>query len=87
MTFVKEFTRFFHTRSDSNADEIRSYLFGLMQAKRGAKNLERMEEHVPDFNYQAVHNTMSRCDQSRTACSTQSRTAHFLVLIASAAMR
>ena len=30
---------------------------------------------------------MSRCDQSRTACSTQSRTAHFLVLIASAAMR
>jgi len=59
VTFVKEFTRFFHTRSDSNADEIRSYLFGLMQAKRGAKNLERMEEHVPDFNYQAVHNTIA----------------------------
>ena len=51
MSYVKEFTRFFHTRSDSNADEVRAYLSGLMQAKRGAKNLERMEEHVPDFNY------------------------------------
>ena len=30
-----------------------------MQAKRGAKNLERMEEHVPDFKYQSVHNTIS----------------------------
>ena len=59
MSYVKEFTRFFHTRSDSNADEVRAYLSGLMQAKRGAKNLERMEEHVPDFNYQAVHNTIS----------------------------
>ena len=59
MSYVKEFTRFFHTRSDSNADEVRAYLSGLMQAKRGAKNLERMEEHVPDFNYQAVHNTIA----------------------------
>ena len=59
MSFVKNFTRFFHTRSDSNTVEINAYLFGLMQAKRGAKNLERMEEHVPDFNYQAVHNTIS----------------------------
>ena len=59
MSFVKDFTRFFHTRSDSNTAEINAYLFGLMQAKRGAKNLERMEEHVPDFNYQAVHNTIS----------------------------
>ena len=56
---MKDFSRFFHTRSDSNTLEIRGYLFGLMQAKRGAKNLERMEEHVPDFNYQSVHNTIS----------------------------
>ena len=59
MSFVKDFTRFFHTRSDSNTAEINAYLFGLMQAKRGAKNIERMEEHVPDFNYQAVHNTIT----------------------------
>ena len=59
MSFVKDFARFFRTRSDHNTDEIRGYLFGLMQSKRGAKNIERMEEHVPDFNYQSVHNTIS----------------------------
>lgn len=30
-----------------------------MQTKHGAKNMERMEEHVPDFNYQNVQNTIS----------------------------
>lgn len=56
---MKDFADLFRTRSDSNASEIRGYLFGLMQAKRGAKNLERMEEHVQEFNYQSVHNTIS----------------------------
>lgn len=59
MPFVKDFSRFFRSRSDGNIVEIQGYVCGLMQAKRGAKNLERMEEHVPDFNYQAVHNTIS----------------------------
>jgi hypothetical protein len=35
--FVKDFGDFFRTRSDNNLTEIRGYLFGLMQAKRGAK--------------------------------------------------
>jgi len=52
MSFVKDFSRFFQTRSDRNTAEIKAYMCGLMQAKRGAKNIERMEEHVPDFNYQ-----------------------------------
>jgi SRSO17 transposase len=56
---VKDFTDFFRTRSDSNLTEIRGYLFGLMQAKRGSKNMERMEEHVPDFAYQNVHHSIS----------------------------
>jgi SRSO17 transposase len=59
VSFVKDFSRFFFTRSDTNTAEIKAYVFGLMQAKRGAKNLERMEEHVPDFRYQAVHNTIT----------------------------
>lgn len=59
MSFVKDFSRFFFTRSDTNTAEVKAYVFGLMQAKRGAKNLERMEEHVADFNYQAVHNSIS----------------------------
>lgn len=56
---MKDFADFFRSRSDRNTAEIQGYLFGLMQAKRGSKNLERMEEHVPDFNYQSVHNTIS----------------------------
>lgn len=56
---MKDFADFFRTRSDSNLTEVHGYLFGLMQAKRGAKNLERMEEHVAGFNYQSVHNTIS----------------------------
>lgn len=56
---MKDFADFFRSRSDRNTAEIQGYLFGLMQAKRGAKNLERMEEHVPDFNYQNVHNAIS----------------------------
>lgn len=59
MSFVKTFSHFFHTRSESNTAEIRAYVSGLMQAKRGAKNMERMEEHVPGFNYQSVHNSIS----------------------------
>lgn len=59
VAFVKTFSRFFHTRSESNTVEIRAYLFGLMQGKRGAKNIERMEEHVPGFKYQNVHHAIS----------------------------
>jgi SRSO17 transposase len=59
VSFVKDFADFFRTRSDHNTVEIQGYLFGLMQAKRGAKNIERMEEHVPGFKYQNVHNTIS----------------------------
>lgn len=35
-------------------------MLGLIQAKRGAKNMERMEEHVPDFQYQNVHHGISK---------------------------
>jgi SRSO17 transposase len=34
-------------------------LAGLMQGKHRVKNLERMEEHVPGFNYQGVQNFIS----------------------------
>ncbi len=47
---MKEFSRFFRTRSDSNIVEIRAYLFGLMQAKRGAKNIECIEEDQNSLN-------------------------------------
>ena len=59
MPFVKTFTHLFRTRSDTNAPEIRAYISGLLQSGPKAKNLERMEEHVPDFNDQGVHHTMA----------------------------
>lgn len=59
MPFVKTFSHLFYTRSDSHTEEIRAYLFGLLQAKSHAKNMERMEEVVPNFNYQSVNNTIS----------------------------
>jgi SRSO17 transposase len=59
VSYIKSFSHFFHSRSDSNTDEIRSYLFGLIRGKRGAKNMERMNESVPDFRYQNVHHAIS----------------------------
>jgi SRSO17 transposase len=57
--FVTSFSAFFHSRSDHSIAGIRAYLTGLIQAKRGAKNMERMEEHVPGFRYQNVHHSIS----------------------------
>jgi SRSO17 transposase len=59
VSFIKSFSHFFKTRSDHHTAEIRAYLFGLMQGKRGAKNMERMQESVPDFDYQNVQHTIS----------------------------
>ena len=59
MPFINSFSELFHTRSEYNSEEARAYLAGLMAGKRGAKNMERMEEDVPDFHYQRVHNFIS----------------------------
>jgi SRSO17 transposase len=56
---IKTFSGFFYSRSDSNTAEARAYLSGLMQGKRRAKNMERMGEHVADFDYQSVQNFIS----------------------------
>jgi SRSO17 transposase len=58
--FVQRFSEFFHTRSNHDCSRVVSYMSGLIQAKRGAKNIERMEEHVPDFEYQNVHHSISK---------------------------
>ena len=57
--FVDHFARFFYSRTDYSAGGVRSYLMGLIMAKRGAKNIERMEEHVAGFEYQNVHHAIS----------------------------
>lgn len=59
MTLTKSFSKFFFTRSDSNSEEVRAYLAGLLQGKHRSKNMERMEETVEGFSYQRVHNSIS----------------------------
>lgn len=56
MSFVVNFSGFFKTRSSFNDHNARCYLAGLMQGRHGAKNIERMEEIVPDFNYEDIQN-------------------------------
>ena len=56
MPFAESFSEFFHTRTDHDITPARVYLQGLMQAKRGAKNIERIDEHVAGSDYQSVHN-------------------------------
>lgn len=58
MPFVADFAHFFHSRSDHGIDGVRGYVMGLLMAKRGAKNIERMEEAVEGFVYQNVHHAI-----------------------------
>lgn len=47
-----DFSHLFQTRKHNRSDQARQYLHGLIQAKR--KNMERIEEVVPDSNYAAI---------------------------------
>jgi SRSO17 transposase len=59
MTFLKSYTKFFKSRTDNCATEAHLYVKGLLQAKRGAKNIERMVEHVEGFTYQNVNHAIA----------------------------
>jgi SRSO17 transposase len=59
MSFSAEFGRFFHTATRQNGqDHAHHYILGLIQA--GRKNMERMEEAVPDLDYEGVQNFISQ---------------------------
>jgi SRSO17 transposase len=55
--FTKRFERHFWRWTRSVAAQARQYLQGLMQARR--KNMERMEEVVPDCDYQSLQHFLS----------------------------
>ena len=57
--FLRSFSHLFRSRSDCCAAEVRAYAIGLLTAKQGAKNLERMEECVDGFTYDNVHHAIS----------------------------
>ena len=52
MDFHKEFEPFFQTQTRDNAEIAGKYLKGLVQTSK--KNMERMEERVPEINEQAL---------------------------------
>lgn len=59
MSFAADFTLFFRVGRKSAAGHARCYLAGLVQAEHGRKNIERMAEVVPDFDYQGVQQFIS----------------------------
>ncbi len=58
MKFCGNYRSYFNVARHNVSDKARCYAFGLMMvAKR--KNMERMEEYVPDYNYQAQQQFIS----------------------------
>jgi SRSO17 transposase len=58
--FSKRFDIHFRRWTRSGAGQARHYLQGLMQARR--KNMERMEEAVPDSDYQSLQHFLSHSE-------------------------
>jgi len=58
--FSKRFEKHFRRWTRSVAAQAQQYLQGLMQARR--KNMERMEEVVPDCEYQSLQHFLSESD-------------------------
>lgn len=58
--FAKRFEKHFWRWTRSRLAQARQYLQGLMQARR--KNMERMEEVVPDCDYQSLQHFLSNSE-------------------------
>lgn len=59
LQFTKRFESHFLRSTRSVVLQAHLYLQGLMQAERKKKNMERIEEAVPDCNYQALQHFLS----------------------------
>lgn len=58
MSFCEDYSPFFRAARHDLSDKARAYLGGLlMKAER--KNMERMEEYVPDYDYQGQQQFLS----------------------------
>ncbi|HKH45855.1 MAG TPA: transposase, partial [Thermoanaerobaculia bacterium] len=58
--FCERYERHFLRWTRSVSRQSQAYLHGLMQASR--KNIERMEEVVPDSNYQSLQHFISHSE-------------------------
>lgn len=59
MPFIESFTSFFQTRNGDNSGPVQNYVQGLIQCGQGERNMERMREKVPDFNYENTQYSLS----------------------------
>ena len=60
--FTQRFIPHFQRGTRSVGEQAEQYLQGLFQAHRGRKNMERMEEVVPDCNYQSLQHFLSHSE-------------------------
>ena len=67
--FHKEFSPFFQTQTRNNDEIAAQYLNGLIQAKK--KNMERMEEKVPESNEQALQHFVTNSPWDERAALNQ----------------
>jgi SRSO17 transposase len=58
MAFCEDYTPYFRAARHGLSDKARNYLGGLMM-KAERKNMERMEEYVPDYDYQGQQQFLS----------------------------
>jgi SRSO17 transposase len=63
VAFHKEFSPFFQTQTRDNSEVARQYLSGLIQTQK--KNMERMEEKVPESNEQSLQHFVTNGAGSR----------------------
>ena len=61
-SFTKRVGEHFRRGTRSAVLQAQMYLQGLMQAGRKSKNMERMEEVVPDCSYQSLHHFVSESE-------------------------
>jgi SRSO17 transposase len=67
--FHAEFSRFFQTKTRDNSEIAGQYLKGLVQAPK--KNMERMEEKVPESNEQALQHFVTNSPWNEKAALEQ----------------
>ena len=72
MTFCQSYNQFFTMRTRNTIPSARAYLTGLMM-KAPRKNMERMEEYVPECNYESVQHFISTSPWDEKALNRQVR--------------
>jgi SRSO17 transposase len=69
MAFHEEYSRFFQTKTRDNSEIAGQYLSGLVQASK--KNMERMEEKVPESDGQALQHFITNSPWDERAALAQ----------------